>query len=141
MLATLQRSMDRISCERILRVPGIKNIYASCEITRKVEEPGIGVANSNERRPRKPSFPDFAKRRWKGTAAICDQPVDFVSRFGASGTCAPEFHVHGWNLIGGSLSAKIVPKIKTLFVPGSFSGQGRMATILRNMPVKIVANG
>ena len=42
--------------------------------------------------------------------------------------------------LGGSIAAKIVPKMKDPVFLESFLDKGRMETILKDMPVKIVAN-
>jgi glucokinase len=46
----------------------------------------------------------------------------------------------GGIFIGGSIAAKIVPKMKAPVFLESFLDKGRMETILKDMPVKIVAN-
>jgi glucokinase len=46
----------------------------------------------------------------------------------------------GGIFIGGSIAAKIVPKMKDPVFMESFLDKGRMETILKDMPVKIVAN-
>ncbi len=61
--------------------------------------------------------------------------------FGAeTGNCALNFMSTGGIFIGGSIAAKIVPKMKDPLFLESFLDKGRMATILKDMPVKIVAN-
>ena len=42
--------------------------------------------------------------------------------------------------IGGSIAAKIVPKMKDPIFMQSFLDKGRMEPLLREMPVKIVLN-
>jgi glucokinase len=78
----------------------------------------------------------------QGKAAICDQALSiFVSVFGAeTGNCALNFMSTGGIFIGGSIAAKIVPKMKDPVFLESFLDKGRMETILKDMPVKIVVN-
>jgi glucokinase len=65
----------------------------------------------------------------------------FVSVFGAqTGNCALNFMSTGGIFIGGSIAAKIVPKMKDPVFMEAFLDKGRMETILKDMPVKIVAN-
>jgi glucokinase len=77
-----------------------------------------------------------------GKAAICDQTLSiFVSVFGAqTGNCALNFMSAGGIFIGGSIAAKIVPKMKDPVFMESFLDKGRMEAILKDMPVKIVVN-
>jgi glucokinase len=75
-------------------------------------------------------------------AAICDQALTlFVSVFGAeTGNCALHYMSTGGIFIGGSIAAKIVPKMKNPVFLESFLDKGRMEVILKDMPIKIVAN-
>jgi len=139
LLAHLQKKYGRISCERILSGPGIKNIYDFLRDTHKAEEPEwlgeeMGAA------PDPPAL--ISKVALEGKAAICDQAMSiFVSVFGAeTGNCALHYMSTGGIFIGGSIAAKIVPKMKDPLFMQSFLDKGRMETILKDMPVKIVVN-
>jgi len=46
----------------------------------------------------------------------------------------------GGIFIGGSIAAKIVPRMKDPIFIQSFLDKGRMQSLLRDMPVKIVLN-
>ncbi len=139
LLAYLQKKYGRISCERILSGPGIKNIYDFLRDTRKVEEPEW-LRTQMSTAPDPPAL--ISQMALEGKAAICDQTLSiFVSVFGAeTGNCALNFMSTGGIFIGGSIAAKIVPKMKDPLFLESFLDKGRMATILKDMPVKIVAN-
>ena len=78
----------------------------------------------------------------EGKAAICDQTLSlFVSIYGAeTGNCALNFMSTGGIFIGGSIAAKIVPKMKDPIFMQSFLDKGRMECLLKEMPVKIVLN-
>jgi len=78
----------------------------------------------------------------EGKAAICDQALTiFVSVFGAeTGNCALHYMSTGGIFIGGSIAAKIVPKMKDPAFMQSFLDKGRMEALLRDMPVNIVLN-
>src|ERR1700680_3844574 len=139
LLAYLQKKYGRVSCERILSGPGIKNIYEFLRDTQKADEPEWlreqikGVKDV-------PAL--IAQLALEGKAAICDQTLSiFVSVFGAeTGNCALNFMTTGGIFIGGSIAAKIVPKMKDPLFLESFLDKGRMETILKDMPVKIVGN-
>jgi glucokinase len=139
LLAYLQKKYGRISCERILSGPGIKNIYDFLRDTKKAEEPEWLRAEMTAA-PDPPAL--ISKMALEGKAAICDQALTiFVSVFGAqTGNCALNFMSTGGIFIGGSIAAKIVPKMKDPVFLESFLDKGRMEIILKDMPVKIVAS-
>lgn len=139
LLAYLQKKYGRISCERILSGPGIKNIYDFLRDTNKAEEPEWLRSQMNTA-PDPPAL--ISRTALEGKAAICDRALSiFVSVFGAqTGNCALNFMSTGGIFIGGSIAAKIVPKMKDPVFMESFLDKGRMETILKDMPVKIVAN-
>jgi glucokinase len=139
LLAYLQKKYGRISCERILSGPGIKNIYDFLRDTHKAEEPEW-LREQLSAAPDPPAL--ISQMALEGKAAICDQALSiFVSVFGAeTGNCALNFMSTGGIFLGGSIAAKIVPKMKDPVFLESFLDKGRMETILKEMPVKIVAN-
>jgi glucokinase len=137
LLAYLQKKYGRISCERILSGPGIKNIYEFLRDTHKAEEPDWLREELNTA-PDQPAL--ISKSALEGKAAICDQALSiFVSVFGAeTGNCALNYMSTGGIFIGGSIAAKILPKMKDPVFMQSFLDKGRMESLLKDMPVKIV---
>src|ERR1700680_246556 len=139
LLQYLQKKYGRVSCERVLSGPGIKNIYDFLRDTRKAEEPEW-LRTAMSAAPDPPAL--ISQTALEGKSAICDQALSiFVSVFGAeTGNCALNFMSTGGIFIGGSIAGKIVPKMKGPGFLQSFLYKGRMETILKDMPVKIVAN-
>src|ERR1700731_1219171 len=139
LLAYLQKKYGRISCERILSGPGIKNIYDFLRDAHKAEEPEW-LRSQLSAAPDPPAL--ISQMALEGKAAICNQALSiFVSVFGAeTGNCALNFMSTGGIFIGGSIAAKIVPKMKDPRFLESFLSKGRMENLLKDMPVKIVAN-
>src|ERR1700691_2646681 len=139
LLVYLQKKYGRVSCERILSGPGIKNIYEFLRDTQKADEPEW---LREQIKGVKDVPASIAQLALEGKAAICDQTLSiFVSVFGAeTGNCALNFMTTGGIFIGGSIAAKIVPKMKDPVFMESFLDKGRMGTILKDMPVKIVIN-
>src|ERR1700726_679212 len=139
LLAYLQKKYGRVSCERILSGPGIKNIYEFLRDTQKADEPEWlreqikGVKDV-------PAL--IAQLALEGKAAICDQTLSiFVSVFGAeTGNCALNFMTTGGIFIGGSIAARNVGRMKDPVFMQSFLNKGRMETLLKDMPVKIILN-
>src|SRR5262249_42096970 len=75
-------------------------------------------------------------------APICEQTLNiFVSIYGGeTGNCALKFMSMGGIFIGGSIAAKILPKMKDDTFLRAFREKGRMQRLLEEMPVKVVLN-
>jgi glucokinase len=135
----LQKKYGRISCERVLSGPGIRNIYEFLRDTGKAEEPAwlaeqIAAAHD---------VPALISRLGiEGKAAICQQTVSiFVSVFGAeTGNCALRYMTTGGIFIGGVIASKVVANIKSSVFMDAFVDKGRMEGLLKEMPVKIILN-
>ncbi len=135
----LRRKYGHLSCERILSGPGIKNIYDFLHDTEKAEEPAWLQKQMSEA-PDPPAL--ISQLALEHKAAICDQTLNiFVSVYGSeTGNCALNFLATGGIFIGGSIAAKIVPRMQDPVFMNSFLDKGRMRALLADMPVKIVAN-
>lgn len=139
LLVFLQKKYGRVSCERILSGPGIRQIYEFLRDTKKAEEPAwlreqIGSTSD-------PS-PVISQLGLEGKAAICEQTLSiFVSIFGAAaGNCALHYMATGGIFIGGTIAAKIEKKMREPEFMQAFLDKGRMEALLKDMPVKIVVN-
>jgi len=139
LLAYLQKKFGRISYERIVSGPGIKNIYDFLRDAHKADEPQwlkdqIGAA------PDPPAL--ISQLAVEGKAAICDQAMKmFVSIYGAqTGNVALSFMATGGIYIGGSVAAKNLALMKDPVFMKSYLDKGRMASLLKEMPVIIVLN-
>ena len=139
LLAYLQKKYGRISYERLLSGPGIKNIYDFLRDARKADEPQW-LKDQIAAAPDPPAV--ISQLALEGKAAICDQTLSiFVSIYGAeTGNCALNFLSTGGIFIGGSVAAKIVPKMKDPIFMESFLDKGRMESLLKEIPVTIVLN-
>ncbi|HTE90072.1 MAG TPA: glucokinase [Terriglobales bacterium] len=139
LLTYLQGKHGRVSSERILSGPGIKNIYDFLRDTKKVEEP----PDLREQMSQSPDPPALiSKLAAEGKSPICDQTMSlFVTIYGAeTGNCALHFMSTGGIFIGGSIAAKNINKMKDPAFMKSFLDKGRMTPLLKQMPVKIVLN-
>jgi glucokinase len=135
----LRRKYGHVSCERILSGPGIRNIYDFLHDTVKAEEPAWlqkQIAEASDA----PAL--ISQLALEHKAAICDQTLNiFVSVYGSeTGNCALNFLATGGIFIGGSIAAKIVPRMQDPLFMNSFLDKGRMRALLADMPVKIVVN-
>jgi glucokinase len=139
LLVYLQKKYGRVSCERILSGPGIRQIYEFLRDTKKAEEPAWlreQISSTND-----PS-PVISQMGLEGTAAICEHTLSiFVSIFGAeAGNCALHYMTMGGIFIGGTIAARIEKKMRQPEFMRAFLDKGRMEALLKDMPVKIVIN-
>jgi glucokinase len=139
LLNYLQKKYGRISCERVLSGPGIRNIYDFLRDSQKAAEPAwlrdqIKAAHD--------ASAVISQLALDGKAAICEQTMAlFVSVFGAeAGNCALRYMTTGGIFIGGIIAAKNVDKMKDPAFLQAFLDKGRMASLLQDMPVKIIVN-
>ena len=107
--------------------PGIRNIYDFLRDTHKAEEPAWLREQIDAAHDPSPLISQFAL---EGKAAICEQTLSiFVSVFGAeAGNCALQYMSTGGIFIGGTIAAKIVPKMKEPVFLESFLDKGRHGT-------------
>src|SRR6201997_2436745 len=125
----LRKKFQHVSCERILSGPGIKNIYDFLRDAKKAEEPDWlrdQIAQAKD----PPAL--ISQLALEGKAAICEQALSiFVSVYGSeTGNCALNFMATGGVFIGGSIAAKIVPKMQDPVFMKSFLDKGRMRSLL-----------
>ncbi len=139
LLQYLQKKYGRISCERILSGPGIKNIYDFLRDSRKAEEPAWLQEQINAA-PDPPAL--ISQLALEKKAAICEQTLSiFVGVYGAeTGNCALNFMSTGGIFLGGSIAARNVPRMKDPVFMEAFLDKGRMRALLEDIPVKIVLN-
>ena len=135
----LRRKYEHVSCERILSGPGIKNIYDFLRDSKKADEPAWLRQQMGETKDPPALISQLALER---KAEICEQTLSiFVSVYGSeTGNCALNFMATGGVFIGGSIAAKIVPKMQDPVFMKSFLDKGRMRSLLSDMPVKIIVN-
>ena len=139
LLQYLHQKYGRVSCERVLSGPGIKNIYDFLRDTKKAEEPDW---LHEQLRTAQDAPALISQVALENKAAICERTLSiFVGIYGSqTGDCALNFMSTGGIFIGGSIAAKIVPRMKDPIFMQSFLDKGRMQSLLRDMPVKIVLN-
>jgi glucokinase len=139
LLSYLQKKYGRVSCERVLSGPGIHDIYDFLRDTNKAEE--SAEVREQIKAASDPS-PLISRLALEGKSPTCEQALSiFVSVFGAeAGNCALRYMTTGGIYIGGVIAAKIAPKMQDGTFMKSFLDKGRMESILKDMPVQIIAN-
>jgi len=139
LLSYLRKKYERVSYERILSGPGIRNIYDFLRDAHKADEPAW-LRDQLAAAPDPPALISQLAR--EGKAPICDQTLSiFVSAFGAeTGNCALHYMTTGGIFIGGIIAAKNVAKMKDPAFMHAFLDKGRMEVLLKDVPVKIILN-
>ncbi len=135
----LQAKFGHVSCERVLSGPGIRNIYDFLRETNKAEEP---ASLRDQMKAARDASALIAQLASEGNAPICAQTMAiFVSILGAeAGNCALRYMTAGGIYIAGIIAAKNVDKLKDPAFLQAFLDKGRMASLLKDMPVKVITN-
>ena len=139
LLRYLLKKHDRVSYERVLSGPGIRSIYEFLRDTKRAEEPKW---LEEQIRAAKDQPALISQLALENKAPLCEQALNiFVTVYGGeAGNCALKFMSTGGMFIGGSIAAKILPKMKDETFLRAFREKGRMQSLLEEMPVKVVLN-
>lgn len=139
LLAFLLKKHGHASCERVLSGPGIRNIYDFLRETKKAEEPDWLRGQIAGARDPSALISQLALEK---KAEICDQTMTlFASILGAeTGNCALRYMTTGGIFIGGIIAAKNIAKLQDAAFLQAFLEKGRMESLLKDMPVKIITN-
>lgn len=135
----LQKKFGHVSCERVLSGPGIRNIFDFLRDAQKAEEPP-DLRDQISRASDVSAL--IAQLASEGKSPICEQTMDiFVAILGAeTGNCALRYMTTGGIFIAGVIAAKNVEKLKQPAFLQAFLDKGRMAALLKDMPLKVILN-
>jgi glucokinase len=135
----LQKKFGHVSCERVLSGPGIRSIYDFLRETKKAEEP---PSLRNQIKNARDASALIAQLALVDSAPICVQTMDvFVGILGAeTGNCALRYMTTGGIFIAGVIAAKNVEKLKNAAFLQAFLDKGRMSSLLKDMPVRVILN-
>ncbi len=138
LLCYLERQFQHVSYERVLSGPGLVNIYSFLRDTGRTEEPDwlrLEMQTSNPAAV-------ISSTALAGKDALCQQALDLlVSIYGAeAGNLGLRFMATGGVFLGGGIAPKIAPRLASAVFIESFTGKGRMSSLLQAMPVYIITN-
>lgn len=135
----LQKRFGHVSCERVLSGPGIRNIYEFLRDTKKAQEP---EALRDQIKNARDASALIAQLALQAKAPICEQTMDIFANILASetGNCALRYMTTGGIFIAGVIAAKNVEQLKKPAFLQVFFDKGRMATLLKDMPVRVIMN-
>ena len=135
----LQKRFGHVSCERVLSGPGIRNIYDFLRDAKKAEEP---LSLRDQLRDARDVSALIAQLALAGNTPICEETMEiFVGVLGAeTGNCALRYMTTGGIFIAGVIAAKNVEKLKNAAFLQAFLDKGRMSSLLKDMPIRVVLN-
>jgi glucokinase len=134
----LSRRFGHVSLERILSGPGLVNLYRFLLKYRQRSDPEW---LANEMRTGDPAAA-ISNAALSNRDPTCVEALDlFVHLYGReAGNHALKLMATGGVFIGGGIAPKILDKLKETTFMEAFCAKGRMANLLRDMPVKVILN-
>jgi glucokinase len=134
----VQGSAGHVSYERVLAGPGLRNIFEFLRDTgRGTQSPELAAAMAEG----DPSAA-ISKAALDGSSQLCAQAMDlFVSFYGAeAGNLALKMLATRGVYIGGGIAPKIIRKLQEPRFWAAFCDKGRLKTLLRLIPVRVIMN-
>jgi len=138
LLLFLRAEHGRVSTERVVSGPGLRNIYRFLRDARHLPEtPTI----AEEMRQGDQSAA-ITRAALAGECPLCEQTLDlFVSLYGAeAGNVALRSLATGGVYLGGGIAPKIIERLKRSGFMVAFTSKGRLSPLLENIPVRVILN-
>lgn len=138
MLGYMLKSCDHVSFERVLSGPGLVNIYEFL-----VQRDGaIQPQWLRDELADGDHAAIISKTALENRDELCVQALDmFVSIYAAeAANLALKVLATGGIFIGGGIAPKIIEKLKGPAFKESFLAKGRMASLLKDIPIKVIMN-
>jgi len=139
LLQYLFRKFGRVSYERVLSGPGLKNIYDFLHETGSEPQPDwLKEELAHAADP----VAVISQHGLEGKAAICEHALDlFVSIYGAeAGNLALKMMAVGGVFISGGIAAKIMPRLTAPAFLQAFVSKGRLQPLMETIPVRVIIN-
>jgi glucokinase len=135
----LRAKFGRVSYERVLSGPGLKNIYDFLHDSGLEQEP---PALRDELLQAEDPQVVISHHGVSGDNAICERAIRiFVGIYGAeAGNLALRFLAVGGVYLSGGVSVKILPKLQEPVFKQAFLEKGRLSPMLEKIPVSVVQN-
>lgn len=139
LLQYLLKKFGRVSYERVLSGPGLKNIYEFLRDAGIEQEPEWlkdELAKSAD------PVPLISEHGLQGKAPICARVLEiFVSVYGAeAGNLALKIMATGGLFVSGGIAAHILPKLTTGAFLEALTSKGRLQSLMETIPVKVIVN-
>lgn len=138
LLLYLRAEHGRVSTERLVSGPGLRNIYRFLRDARHLPE---CAAVADEMRRGDPSAA-ITRAALAGECPLCEQVLDlFVSLYGAeAGNVALRYLATGGVYLGGGIAPKIIDRLKGPGFMLAFTTKGRLSPLLESIPVRVILN-
>jgi glucokinase len=135
----LRDRFGRVSYERILSGPGLRNVYEFLRDSGTEQEP-VWLRDELAQAPDPALVISHVGMNAK--AAICEHALDvFVSVYGAeAGNLALKLLATGGVFLSGGIAARILPRLQRPEFLRSFVTKGRMQSLLETIPVRVINN-
>lgn len=138
LLLHLRAEHGRVSCERVVSGPGLRNIYRFLRDRKHVPESPEVAAEMLADDPSRA----ISRAALAGRCELCVQSLDlFVSLYGAeAGNVALRYLATGGIYVGGGIAPKIIDKLKDPLFMMAFTAKGRLSPLLETIPVRVILN-
>jgi glucokinase len=138
LLRFLEREFGHVSWERVLSGPGLVNIYRFLRGRSSAPEPPWLSAALAAGDP----APVISEAGLSGRDGVCAHAVEmFCAIYGAeAGNVALKVLALGGVFLCGGIAPKILPGLRHGEFMRGFAGKGRMATMLKQIEVRVVTN-
>lgn len=138
LLLYLRAEHGRVSYERVVSGPGLRNIYRFLRDARRMPET---PAVAGEMRTGDPSAV-ISRAALTGSCPLCRQALDiFVSLYGAeTGNAALRYLATAGVYIGGGIAPKIIEALKGPAFMMAFTSKGRLSPLMERIPVQVILN-
>ena len=138
LLLYLRAEHGRVSTERVVSGPGLRNIYRFLHDARGVPETPTVI---EEMRSDDPSAV-ITRAAMASICPLCEQVLDiFVSLYGAeAGNLALRTLASGGVYLGGGIAPKIIARLREPGFMMAFTAKGRLSPLLETIPVRVILN-
>lgn len=138
LLLSLRAEHGRVSTERIVSGPGLRNIYRFLRDGHHLpESPAVAEAMLQN----DPSAV-ISGAALAGECSLCGQTLDlFISLYGAeAGNVALRYLATGGIYLGGGIAPKIIDRLRGPGFMMAFTAKGRLSPLLEKIPVRVILN-
>lgn len=138
LLLHLRGEHGRVSCERVVSGPGLRNIYRFFRDCRHISESPEVAAEMLSGDPSRA----ISRAALEGSCELCVRTLDlFVSLYGAeAGNVALRYLATGGIYVGGGIAPKIINKLREPYFMLAFTAKGRLSPLLETIPVRVILN-
>ncbi len=138
LLLYLRAEHGRVSTERVVSGPGLRNIYRFLRDARHLPETPAVVEQMRRGDP----SAVITGAALAGECPLCGETLDlFVALYGAeAGNMALRVLATGGVYLGGGIAPKIIERLKGPGFMLAFTAKGRLSPLLETIPVRVILN-